>query len=318
MTARQRCTIAVFITMATGSGVRPASAQTALNPVTSDIPANTQFPASMAELRIPSHGEGMNGFIYLAGGPGRHPIAFMLHGFPGNEKNTDLMQAIRRAGYNVLYFDYRGSWGSGGTFSIANARDDIASALAWVRDPAIARKYRIDARRTALIGHSMGGWLAFQAAARDTNVACAGGLAAWNIGAGTRMLESDTAARRRTTEYVKSVTDPAAGPLRANPVELDRELNSNADAYDYLSLAPALKDRSILLVSATHDSPDEDPAMHAKMESALKAAGSTHVRNIKFDDDHPFSAHRIVLADVIVNWLATDCRAVSNKRATRP
>ena len=27
------------------------------------------------------------------------------------------MQALRRAGTNVLYLDYRGSWGSGGTFT---------------------------------------------------------------------------------------------------------------------------------------------------------------------------------------------------------
>ncbi|MFD3266336.1 hypothetical protein [Phenylobacterium ferrooxidans] len=32
----------------------------------------------------------------------------------GNEKNLDLAQAVRRAGWNAAAFNYRGSWGSPG------------------------------------------------------------------------------------------------------------------------------------------------------------------------------------------------------------
>ncbi|MDO8912512.1 MAG: hypothetical protein Q8N10_08825 [Phenylobacterium sp.] len=32
----------------------------------------------------------------------------------GNEKNLDLAQAVRRAGWNAVTFNYRGSWGSPG------------------------------------------------------------------------------------------------------------------------------------------------------------------------------------------------------------
>jgi hypothetical protein len=31
---------------------------------------------------------------------------------------------------NVLYFDYRGTWGSGGEFSMAHALEDVAKAVA--------------------------------------------------------------------------------------------------------------------------------------------------------------------------------------------
>ena len=36
----------------------------------------------------------------------------LLHGFPGNEKNLDLAQDLRADGFNVLFFHYRGAWGS--------------------------------------------------------------------------------------------------------------------------------------------------------------------------------------------------------------
>ena len=42
-----------------------------------------------------------------------------MHGLPGNERNLDLAQAIRRAGWDVLTFTYRGAWGSPGDFSIS-------------------------------------------------------------------------------------------------------------------------------------------------------------------------------------------------------
>src|SRR4051794_10355249 len=78
-------------------------------------------PPSMSELALASHGTRINGLVYLAAGPGPHPVVLFLHGYPGNERNLDLAQAVRRAGFDAIYIDYRGNWGSGGTFSFANS-----------------------------------------------------------------------------------------------------------------------------------------------------------------------------------------------------
>jgi hypothetical protein len=34
------------------------------------------------------------------------------------------------------------------------------------------------------------------------------------------------------------------------------------------------------------------------------------VRSLHYDDDHPFSAHRIALGDELVNWLRSECTSV--------
>jgi pimeloyl-ACP methyl ester carboxylesterase len=62
----------------------------------------------------------MNALVYVAAGAGPHPAVILLHGFPGNERNLDLAQDMRRAGWDVLYFNYRGSWGTLGDFSFAH------------------------------------------------------------------------------------------------------------------------------------------------------------------------------------------------------
>src|SRR5512133_1534827 len=154
----------------------PLGAQT-FDPVTADPPVrDTAFPPAIEELSLTRGGARMNALLYIAQGKGPHPTVVLLHGYPGNERNLDLAQAMRRAGMNVLFFNYRGAWGSGGTFSFANAQDDVAAALAFARSAEVAAKYHADPRRVALVGHSMGGWLALLGAAADSGVRCVAGI----------------------------------------------------------------------------------------------------------------------------------------------
>src|SRR5271155_1240043 len=144
-----------------------AGAQSLPSAITADPPQDKAHPAAMESFQIPSHGEPMNALMYIAAGAGPHPAVILLHGFPGNEKNLDLAQAIRRAGWDVLYFNYRGSWGTPGDFSFTHALEDTQAAVAYLRDPANAKKLRADPGYLVLIGHSMGGFMASYTAAQD-------------------------------------------------------------------------------------------------------------------------------------------------------
>ena len=79
--------------------------------ITTDPVHDKTNPAAFETFQIPSHGALLNAIAYIAPGAAPHPVVLLLHGFPGNEKNLDLAQAIRRDGWDVVYFDYRGSWG---------------------------------------------------------------------------------------------------------------------------------------------------------------------------------------------------------------
>src|ERR1700689_3651055 len=104
-------------------------------------------PASMESFQIPSHGALLNAFVYVAAGVGPHPAVVLLHGFPGNERNLDLAQDMRRAGWDVLYFNYRGSWGSPGDFSFSHAIEDPTRALACLPQPPMTKVLRLDPSR---------------------------------------------------------------------------------------------------------------------------------------------------------------------------
>jgi hypothetical protein len=64
----------------------------------------------------------MDATFYLAGGAGSHGTVLLLQGLPGYESNVDLAQSIRRAGWNVLLFHYRGTWGTAGPFAVIRDR----------------------------------------------------------------------------------------------------------------------------------------------------------------------------------------------------
>ncbi|HEX8906273.1 MAG TPA: hypothetical protein VF771_15600, partial [Longimicrobiaceae bacterium] len=74
--------------------IAPALLVPALLAAQADPPRDPRNPPGMEELKIPSHGTGMNGLIYLAQGAGPHPVVVFLHGYPGNERNLDLAQAV--------------------------------------------------------------------------------------------------------------------------------------------------------------------------------------------------------------------------------
>ncbi|MGW0203473.1 alpha/beta hydrolase family protein, partial [Nonomuraea sp. NPDC003201] len=128
-------------------------------------PATLVPPASTPAVTFESGGHRLLGVLHLPAGPGPHPIVVLLHGFPGNERNFDLAQALRRAGYAALVFHYRGSWGVGGTWSWHHVLEDAARVVESVRlDP------RLDPARLAVVGHSMGGFAALMTAAADPAV----------------------------------------------------------------------------------------------------------------------------------------------------
>lgn len=287
-----------------GAGTDAASAPLRYDPVTMDPPAvDSAHRPRLAEISFRSAGDRLNGLLYVAASAGPHPVILLLHGNPGNERNLDVAQAMRRAGYTVLYFDYRGNWGSGGTFSRSHALEDVAAALTWVRSPAVARLHGLDTTRIALVGHSMGGWLALMSAAADSKVACVGALDARNVGAYGRQLQRDRAAESALVAANDSLTAPGA-PYRVESggAGLVAEMKANAERWDVTGHARELSDRPVLLIAATFKS-DQD-----NLVAALSRAGARRVTALAWPSDHSFSDRRLALAETVVGWLRSSCQ----------
>ncbi|MHB1056714.1 MAG: alpha/beta hydrolase family protein [Rhodanobacter sp.] len=265
----------------------------------SAVPAGAR--ATMETMRIPSHGALMNALVYVAAGAGPHPAVILLHGFPGNERNLDLAQDMRRAGWDVLYFNYRGSWGTPGDFSFTHGIEDAAAALAYLRRPDVAGKLRLDPTRIVLVGHSMGGFMAVQAAAADPAVKAFATISAADLGGIYRHMLSTDGAPAALKKMGAGLASEGMAPLSGcTPGGLARELADHAAGWAFEAKVDALKNRSALVVTSDDGLAKPNEAFAA----ALRAAGDTRVATAHLTTDHAYSDRRIELSQAVLKWLA--------------
>ena len=262
--------------------------------VVSDPAPDRDYPAVMEAPDVPSHGSKMYAVLYVASGPGPHPTVLLVQGFPGNEKNLDLAYSIRRAGWNVLAPFCRGSWGSEGTYSFTHAIEDAQSALEFLRDPDNARKYRIDAKRIVLVGHSLGGFVVSYVTAHDRSISGVAMISASNVGPSTlRALSRDP---KEIQDRFRANSSRLHGTSGEALLEEAKQHSSN---WNYLDYVPTLKDRPVLILEAD----DRNTADNHDLAEALKKAGSLQVTETHVATDHSFSDHRIALQAAVVEWL---------------
>ena len=265
--------------------------------ITTDQPRDAAHPAALAELTLPSHNARLNAVFYLAAGAQPHPTVLLLHGFPGNEQNLDLAQAMRRAGWNVLTFHYRGSWGSSGDFSFLHAIGDTDAALDFLRDPGTDEKYRIDPKKIVAFGHSMGGFLALHAASSHAWLAGVGVMSAWNIGGQASTLKTPADEDKLEDSFAPEMP-PLAG-CTAHSLVLDAR--QHAEEWNYVDYAPAIHIMPAIVLESQYDGLAESNIAFA---AALRKAGDAHVTEQQMPTDHSFSDHRIALETAVLNWLA--------------
>jgi len=278
-------------------------AQQTPSAVITDGPTDKKFPPGIVGITVPSHGVEMDATLYLAGGAKPHGTVLLLNGLPGYETNHDLAQSIRRAGWNVLLFHYRGTWGTAGGFSQSAAVEDTAEAVRFLRDPANTAKYRIDPRSLVVIGRSFGGFVAACEGSHDPDIKAIAMISAVNLGKiNVDPKERETRLKRWDTQ-LHSVRGATA-------TELFAEAERHAKDWNYIQWADAMHARPVLLIEA-------DDQNHADMEalaSALRQKAAVALQQTAVATDHSFfgSSHRTAVDRDHLNirlGCPTGCRA---------
>ena len=185
-----------------------------------DLPRRKDL--SYAEVTFPSGTVVLAGLLTRpAGATGRLPgLVFVSDDGPQDRDGTvpftnvnvgtaEMMDALSAAGFVVLRADDRGvaqSKGSFPTTTLAESRADAAAALDFLRT-----RPEVDPARIALVGHGVGGNLAFQVAAAHAGVRAVVALAPSSVALDQLALEQT---RRRFED--QGVRD--AGALRGAPI----------------------------------------------------------------------------------------------------
>ena len=280
----------LLVAAAAAIGSSSLAAQQLPRAIYTDLPRDSAHPARMEVLHIPSGGVKINGVAYLASGAGVHPTFVFFHGLPGNEKNLDIAQAVRRDGWNAITVNYRGSWGSPGEFRFGNTLEDADAVLAFLREPGNARSLGIDTSRLVIAGHSMGGWVVALTAAHDRGV-----LGAILISMAD-MSNIGTRTRAQVARLMRENMETLAGVTAESMAD---ELLAGAPKWRVADAVPQLARLPLLVITSDDGlAPQSDTLV-----KALRAKGNASLTTVHYETDHSYSDKRIAVEGSIVEWL---------------
>ncbi len=270
------------------------------DPTTTDPPfVDWDFPPDIVPVVINSQGANLNGIIYISQGPGPHPTVILLHGYPGNEKNLDLAQAVRRAGWNALIFHYRGFWGSEGACSHDNTLEDVSAAIDFLSLPDTQQNCRADPSRIALVGHSLGGYLALMVGSQRAAIRKIGCFAWINMAEIGKKVKSRPAEAAAFAAWLDS-----AGAVKGMDGEgMLSKISEDLPKYDLLERVAHLDGKSLLLVGAARDTQTPLDEHFLPLVERLRVRNKAYLTETVLDTDHVFSSARIALARIVTEWL---------------
>ena len=255
-----------------------------------DISWDKSSPASTIDLIFPSAGSLLNGFIYKANGAQKHPTLLLLHGYPGNERNLDIAQVVRAHGWNVIYFDYRGSWGSQGKFSFKNCVEDVINVVSF------CKKYQdslqIDTSNIVLFGHSMAGWISIKAIQQLPGIKKVFLLSIWDI----------------YNQYKRQLKGAELNAYNMNPDSVGQFFVLNGslkdrfqpviDRDEYFDLEKnidSLKGKQIIMLDE-HD-------RNKKIAEAIQNLHPVYFKYYVWQTNHVFTNKRVSLMNMVLSFL---------------
>jgi len=269
------------------TGFQQVTAQTKDALSQQDLQWSAESPAGFVELKLPSAGSLLQGFMYKANGGQPHPTLLLLHGYPGNERNLDLAQAVRAHGWNVIYFNYRGSWGSQGEFSFRHCVEDVKNIVAYCKLNAVT--LQIDPKNIALFGHSMGGFVCLKALQEIPDIQKGFALSAWNIYGNISGLNATGLADKEKEADDYFVLNKKSGK------DLFAAVVREADFHNLLNVAQPLANKQVIMLDEHH--------RNEALANTIQKANHNYFNYEVWDTDHSFTNKRASLIKKVLAFL---------------
>ena len=162
--------------------------------------------------------------------------------------------------------------------------------LAYLRDPKIALSLRADPHRIVVAGHSMGGGITVQVAAKDRALIGAVLISAWD-------MSSD--ASETHDKLVADMADNMETLAGVTAEGMANDLAAHAADFSFAAAAPKLTDTPLLVLT----SDDGGTERADELVRAIRAKGGHRVTEKHVATDHGWSDRRIELEVDVVRWL---------------
>jgi pimeloyl-ACP methyl ester carboxylesterase len=258
--------------------------------VLKDLTWDKTAPAGMLELDITSNGSRLaGGIMYTPNGNEKHPTLILLHGLPGNEKNLDIAQVVRAHGWNVIYFNYRGSWGSEGKYSFENCVQDVKAVVDYCNKNQDYLK--IDTTKIALFGHSLGGFVCLKVLEQIPQIKKGFALSAATLYQNMESIPDE----KTLIADVNKLFPTNNVAINTTNQQMFLDAYRNLPYYNISADTKLLKDRQIIMLDEHNE--------NKSLADAIKVSGIEYFNYQVWDTDHGFTNKRISLMNLLISFL---------------
>jgi len=264
------------------------------DPVAQDpIIADKAHPPLVHEVKFQSGGVTLYGKVFSAQGTNPRPTVLIARGYPDMTASADLALILQRAGYNAMIFNYRGTWGMGGSFSLENAYQDMRAALASLREYQSSKVMLVDPNNIVLFGYSLGAPVALRLAADDAGVRGVMQL----DGTDSRAMPSLTVEQR--ADWAADLKTPAVPD--ADGMKIIGDVVDHFDSWNPENYVAGLAGKDVFLLWAAQGNGAEARRWGKSLHDLY--ATQARVTEKTFDTNHDFSDRRIEVARSTLAWL---------------
>jgi len=281
------CMLSLVAAAATGTGKN-------FDPVSQDpVVLDKAHPPRVHETTFDSGGIPLYAKVFSAQGTTAHPTVLIARGYPDMTSSADIGFALQRAGYNAMIFNYRGTWGMGGSYSMENSYEDLQAAVAFLRSYQTSKTMLVDPNNILLFGYSFGGPIVLRLAAADPKIRGVVHLDGTDLRALPNLKPEEKAS---WAVGLATTAVPAA-----DGVKIIDDIIAQFGDWNPESYAPGLAGKDVFLIWATRGNGSLVRAAGRSLHDLY--APQARVTEKVFDTTHDFVDHRIDLMRATLAWV---------------
>jgi uncharacterized protein len=254
-------------------------------------------------IDLKNNGTKLDAKIYLAEKSNKVPTVILLHGFPGNQSSPlGLAERLTNAGFNILVFNYQGSFSSEGNFSFDNCIENVNAGYNFLLNPENQHKFKIDTSKIVVCGYSFGGTIAIESAMYNDKIKNIISIANDDHSVSIKKATTDLGFRENYRQFVGKSFEPT-GPFRGDLKALMEYNIQNVDHYDLVKNAEKLKSKKVLFIVGWQDNTSLVEVNSLPLYRKLLQLNKENTSIRGFESDHRFSNVIDDITNTIIDWI---------------
>jgi uncharacterized protein len=254
-------------------------------------------------IDLRNNGVKLDAKFYPANKTDKVTTVILLHGFPGNQSSPlGLAEKLNNAGFNILVFNYQGSYLSEGNFSFDNCIDNVSAAYDFLANPGNQMRFNIDTSKIVVYGYSFGGTIAIESAMYNDKIRNIVSIANDDHSVSLKKVAADSTYRKGYTQFIAKSFEPA-GPFRGD-LKTQMELYlQNIDRYDLVKNAEKLKTKKVLFIVGWLDKTSFLEINTLPLYRKLQQLNAESISIKGYESDHRFNNVTDDLGVTITQWI---------------